>query len=194
MEQQKEYRSIVKATALFGGVQAFQVLLTLVRTKVVALLLGVDGVGLLGMFNNAISMVQSITGLGINQGGVKSLSSAEDPRKAAQIATLIRQMSLYAGLLGAVVVLALSPWLSQWSFGTRDFTGAYMWLACTILFGTSQSTGCICRTSYFTTYLLYMENGWRCGCYYTLFHLWLLCYTAVPRQTKSATFICSPGR
>ena len=107
MEQQKEYRSIVKATALFGGVQAFQVLLTLVRTKVVALLLGVDGVGLLGMFNNAISMVQSITGLGINQGGVKSLSSAEDPRKAAQIATLIRQMSLYAGLLGAVVVLAL---------------------------------------------------------------------------------------
>ena len=62
MEQQKEYRSIVKATALFGGVQAFQVLLTLVRTKVVALLLGVDGVGLLGMFNNAISMVQSITG------------------------------------------------------------------------------------------------------------------------------------
>ncbi len=136
MEQQKEYRSIVKATALFGGVQAFQVLLTLVRTKVVALLLGVDGVGLLGMFNNAISMVQSITGLGINQGGVKSLSSAGDPRKAAQIATLIRQMSLYAGLLGAVVVLALSPWLSQWSFGTRDFTGAYMWLACTILFDT----------------------------------------------------------
>ena len=45
-------------------------------------------------------------------------------------------MSLYAGLLGAVVVLALSPWLSQWSFGTRDFTGAYMWLACTILFDT----------------------------------------------------------
>ena len=44
MEQQKEYRSIVKTTALFGGVQAFQVLLTLVRTKVVALLLGVDGV------------------------------------------------------------------------------------------------------------------------------------------------------
>ena len=81
-------------------------------------------------------MVQSITGLGINQGGVKSLSSAEDPRKAAQITTLIRQMSLYAGLLGAVVVLALSPWLSQWSFGTRDFTGAYMWLACTILFDT----------------------------------------------------------
>lgn len=136
MEQQKEYRSIVKATALFGGVQAFQVLLTLVRTKVVALLLGVDGVGLLGMFNNAISMVQSITGLGINQGGVKSLSSAENPRKAAQIATLIRQMSLYAGLLGSVVVLALSPWLSQWSFGTRNFTGAYMWLACTILFDT----------------------------------------------------------
>ena len=52
MEQQKEYRSIVKTTALFGGVQAFQVLLTLVRTKVVALLLGVDGVGLLGLLIN----------------------------------------------------------------------------------------------------------------------------------------------
>lgn len=136
MEQQKEYRSIVKATALFGGVQAFQVLLTLVRTKVVALLLGVDGVGLLSLLNNTISMVQSITGLGINQGGVRSISGAENARKAVQMASLVRQMSLYAGLLGSVVILALAPWLSQWSFGNRDFTGAYMWLACTLLFDT----------------------------------------------------------
>ena len=136
MEQQKEYRSIVKTTALFGGVQAFQVLLTLVRTKVVALLLGVDGVGLLGLLNNTISMVQSITGLGINQGGVKSISAAGNPQKAAQTASLVRQMSLYAGLFGSAVILTLSPWLSQWSFGNRDFTGAYMWLACTLLFDT----------------------------------------------------------
>lgn len=136
MEQQKEYRSIVKATALFGGVQAFQVLLTLVRTKVVALLLGVDGVGVLSLLNNTISMVQSITGLGINQGGVKSISGADNPRKAVQLASLVRQMSLYAGLFGSVVILALAPYLSQWSFGNRDFTGAYMWLACTLLFDT----------------------------------------------------------
>lgn len=136
MEQQKEYRSIVKATALFGGVQAFQVLLTLVRTKVVALLLGVDGVGLLGLLNNTISMIQSITGLGINQGGVKSISGAENPQKALQIASLVRQMSLYAGLFGSIVILTLAPWLSQWTFGSRDFTGAYMWLACTLLFDT----------------------------------------------------------
>lgn len=136
MEQQKEYRSIVKTTALFGGVQAFQVLLTLVRTKVVALLLGVDGVGLLGLLNNTISMVQSITGLGINQGGVKSISAADNPQKAAQTASLVRQMSLYAGLFGSAVILTLSPWLSQWSFGNRNFTGAYMWLACTLLFDT----------------------------------------------------------
>lgn len=136
MEQQKEYRSIVKATALFGGVQAFQVLLTLIRTKVVALLLGVDGVGLLGLLNNTISMIQNITGLGISQGGVKSISGAENPRKALQIASLVRQMSLYAGLFGSIVILALAPWLSQWSFGSRDFTGAYMWLACTLLFDT----------------------------------------------------------
>ncbi|WP_455584113.1 O-antigen translocase [Bacteroides sp.] len=136
MEQQKEYRSIVKATALFGGVQAFQVLLALVRTKVVALLLGVDGVGLLGLLNNTISMVQSITGLGINQGGVKSISAAETPQKAAQMASLVRQMSLYAGLFGSIVILTLAPWLSQWSFGNRDFTGAYIWLACTLLFDT----------------------------------------------------------
>lgn len=136
MEQQKEYRSIVKATALFGGVQAFQVLLTLVRTKVVALLLGVDGVGTLSLLNNTISMVQSITGLGINQGGVKSISGADNPRKAVQLASLVRQMSLYAGLFGSVVILGLAPYLSQWSFGNRDFTGAYMWLACTLLFDT----------------------------------------------------------
>lgn len=136
MGQRTEYRSIVKATALFGGVQAFQIVLTLVRTKVVALLLGVDGVGILGLLNSTLSMVQSVTGLGISQGAVKSVSAVDVPDKVWPIISLVRRMSLVAGLFGSVVVLSLAPQLSQWSFGNKEFTGAYLWLACALLFET----------------------------------------------------------
>ena len=186
MEQQKEYRSIVKTTALFGGVQAFQVLLTLVRTKVVALLLGVDGVGLLGLLNNTISMVQSITGLGINQGGVKSISAAGNPQKAAQTASLVRQMSLYAGLFGSAVILTLSPWLSQWSFGNRDFTGAnerrfahLPRLPASPESGTSQFNRCIRRPVNLPTYILHMENRWHCSRHYPFLYLRLFRYFTI---------------
>lgn len=136
MEQKQEYRSILKATALFGGVQVFQILVSLIRTKVIAVLLGVEGVGLLSLFNNTLLMLQNACGLGVNQGGVKSISGAGSEERKAQIAALIRRLTHYTGLLGTLLVLCLAPWLSRWTFGTAEYTGAFLWLSFTLLFDT----------------------------------------------------------
>lgn len=136
-EEQKAYRGIVKTTALFGGVQGFQVLLSAIRVKVVAVLLGVEGMGVMHLLNSTLYMLQNFTGLGIDRGAVRELSQNEDkPEKTQQTITTIRHWNLLAALLGATLMLSLASQLSRWSFGSTNFTGAYMWLAFAILFDT----------------------------------------------------------
>lgn len=136
MKQKQEYRSILKATALFGGIQVFQILISLIRTKAVALLLGVEGVGLLSLFNNTLTMLQNACGFGVNQGGVKSISGTSDLTIQEQVAALIRKMTRYTGLFGTVVVLLSAPYLSRLTFGSPYYTGAFLWLSLTMLFDT----------------------------------------------------------
>lgn len=55
MEKKKRnnaYANILKYTSLFGGVQALSILVALVRNKLVAVLLGPMGMGLLSLFNS----------------------------------------------------------------------------------------------------------------------------------------------
>lgn len=135
--EQKAYRGIVKTTAIFGGVQGFQVLLSAIRIKVVAVLLGVEGMGIMHLLNSTLYMLQNFTGLGIDRGAVRELSQHEgNSGKVQQTIATIRHWNLMAALLGATLTLALAPQLSKWSFGSTHFTAAYMWLAFAILFDT----------------------------------------------------------
>ncbi|MEG1685030.1 MAG: O-antigen translocase [Bacteroides sp.] len=132
--EQKAYRNIFKATALFGGVQVFNILLSLVRTKIVAVLLGVSGIGLMGLLTNTLAIISSITRLGVDQGAIRDVSMSVGNGKIGEIATVVKRWSLFVGLLGAIVTLSLAPQLSLWSFGTDKYTLAFCWLACTMFF------------------------------------------------------------
>lgn len=49
-KEQKDYGQIAKSTGIFGGSQLVIILSGILRTKVLALLLGATGVGLAGLF------------------------------------------------------------------------------------------------------------------------------------------------
>lgn len=76
MEKKKRnnaYANILKYTSLFGGVQALSILVALVRNKLVAVLLGPMGVGLLSLFNSTIRFIGDSTNLGIGTSAVKHI-------------------------------------------------------------------------------------------------------------------------
>ncbi|MDD4608608.1 MAG: oligosaccharide flippase family protein [Bacteroidaceae bacterium] len=133
-KEQQAYRSILKVTALFGGVQVFQVLLSLIRTKIIAVLLGVNGVGLLGLLNNTLALLSTTTRLGVDQGAIREIAISQQEGRIAQLATIVHRWSFFVGLMGACITLSLAPQLSKWSFGNEQYTWAYSWLACTLLF------------------------------------------------------------
>lgn len=70
------FKHILKYTGLFGGVQGLSILVALVRNKIVALLLGPMGMGLMSLFNSTVSFVSSATNLGLGTSAVKDISEA----------------------------------------------------------------------------------------------------------------------
>ena len=57
----------MKAMGIFGGVQVIGILCSIVRSKLVAIWIGPVGVGLFGIFNQALEMLNTATNLGVRQ-------------------------------------------------------------------------------------------------------------------------------
>ena len=129
------YRIIAKAAALFGGVQVVSILCSVVRTKVIAVLLGSVGIGVIGLYNNAIETIAALTGLGIRNSSVREISEAnnnEEGGELSRIVTIVRRWSWFVGVLGAVFIIALAPVLSQYTFGDDKHIWSFVWLSCTL--------------------------------------------------------------
>ena len=132
------YRQIFKSTALVGGVQALNVLAGIVRTKVLASLLGPAGVGLVGMYQTATAVVGTVAGMGITQSGVRQIAEAAatgDQARISRTTKTLRLTSLLAGLLGMLLVLAFRESLARATFGDDTHAGGLGVLSLTLLFG-----------------------------------------------------------
>ena len=135
-EQRSSYRQIFKATSLFGGVQVISIVIGIIRVKFVAVLLGTTGVGIMSLLDAPLHLIISITGLGIAFSAVRYISEAnadQDRNKTAEVIITLKRWSWFVGLLGAVITISLAPILSEWSFGNREYTWAFVWLSVTIL-------------------------------------------------------------
>lgn len=134
--ERSSYRQIFKATSLFGGVQVFQILIGIVRVKVVAVLLGTAGVGIMGLLNTPLQLIMSITGLGIAFSAVRDVSEAHgtgDKKRIARVIKTLRRWSWFTGFFGAIIVFSFAPLLSHWTFGNNEYTWAYIWLSVILL-------------------------------------------------------------
>jgi len=135
--QQLSYRNIVKATSLFGGVQVFTILITMVRTKFVAVLLGTAGVGIINLLNSPLTFIAGLTGLGISYSVIRDISQSVESGDEVKLArTLIsfRRIVIVTGLIGMFVTIFFSPLLSKWTFGDSSYTWAFIWLSVTLFF------------------------------------------------------------
>lgn len=136
MNEQFSYRRIVKATGIFGGVQMVGILCSLIKTKFIALWLGAEGVGILGLYNTSVEMITALTGLGLRNSAVRDVSRAtegSDERKLAETKAIVRRWSWFVGLAGAVLTLSFAPLLSRWTFGDDRHIWGVVILSCTLL-------------------------------------------------------------
>ena len=131
-------RMAMKAMGLFGGVQVMGILCSIIRTKLVALWIGPVGIGLFGLFNNALEMISTGTNLGIRSSSVRDISQAlgsHDTSLVARMVTVVRKWSMWLGLAGALITLSLAPVLSQLTFGDSTHIWGFVALSIAVLLG-----------------------------------------------------------
>jgi O-antigen/teichoic acid export membrane protein len=136
-ESQRSYRQIFKATSLFGGVQVFNIVIAIIRSKFVAVLLGPAGMGITGLLNSTTGFVSALTNFGLGRSAIKNVAAAAatgDESRVSTVVTVLRKLVWITGLFGMALVAVLSPFLSELAFGNRDYTSAFIWISATILF------------------------------------------------------------
>ena len=135
-ENKSSYRSIFKATSLFGGVQVYQILIQIIKSKFVAVLLGTAGVGIMGLYQTGLQLIQQLSSMGLAQSAVRDVSEANgsnDKQRITKTVMVIRKLVWITGILGLILVVCFSPLLSKTSFGNYDYTIPFIILSITLL-------------------------------------------------------------
>ena len=124
-ENDEIYGHVLKFTGLFGGVQGLNILISLVRNKVVAMLLGPEGMGLASLFQTTVNFISQSTNLGVSFSAVRNVSELFDTGDEAKIAhfiKVVRAWSLLTGLVGMLLCILIGPLLSNFTFSWGDHT------------------------------------------------------------------------
>ncbi len=124
-EATDSYSHVLKYTGLFGGVQGLNILVGLVRNKLIAEILGPAGMGLASLFNSTVTFISQATNFGISFSAVKHVSELFDSGDEAAVAhfiKVIRAWSLLTALIGMLVCIVAGPLLSNYTFSWGDHT------------------------------------------------------------------------
>lgn len=101
-----------------GSAQLVNILVTIFRIKMLAVILGPTGVGLLGIYKSLQGTVQQAAGLGIASSGVREIASSRGEDTAlSRIRGVLFATHLVQGVLAMLAVWLLREPIATWLFG-----------------------------------------------------------------------------
>lgn len=137
INNKKAYHQILKTTSLFGGLQFFTILISIIRTKLIAVFIGPIGMGIISLLNSTLNLIGGISGLGIDISAVKTISEnykSDDLKTVSHIVRIVKRIVFFTGLLGFVLTIIFSKTLSIITFGDSSQTYSFLLIAITLLF------------------------------------------------------------
>ena len=127
MSEGSSYGQILRSSSIMGGAQVINYLVGLLRVKVVAVLLGPAGVGVIGLYTSATNLLGTVTGMGLRSSAVRAIAQADgkgDPQAVARTIRMLRQLCWATGVLGWLASIALAVPLSRWMFQSSEHAWA----------------------------------------------------------------------
>lgn len=136
--KQGSYGQILKTSSIIGGAQGINYLIGMFRTKLLAVLLGPAGIGLVGLYSSITTMVAAFAGLGIGSSGVRDVAEAAvhgGDEQVGKIVKTLRRVCWGTGILGWLIMAAFSRPLSLWIFQSPVHAWTIAALGVTVLVG-----------------------------------------------------------
>jgi len=131
-DQTASYRRILKSSSIIGGASVFNILIGLVRTKLVAVLLGPTGIGLVSLYTGLMSTATAVATMGVGTIGTRQIAEAVSKDDERALAVVRRAMFWGAMLLasaGALVVWSLREILAVKVLGGAQHATVVGWLS-----------------------------------------------------------------
>lgn len=137
-KEQQAYKGIFKSTFLFGFVQIFNIAIKVALNKVIAIYLGTNGVGIIGLYQSAIAFIRTFSSMGVHQSAVKDISEVRDiigeRDRFYKTIKVVKNIVIATSLLGVLITISLSLWLSRWTFKNDNYIISFMLLSLVVLF------------------------------------------------------------
>ena len=139
----ESYLHILKYTSLFGIIQFLCIMLGIVKNKVVAVILGPMGVGMISLFNSTLNFVSNATNFGVATSGVKNISDAytlDNYDYIEKQVLTVRLWCLFAGIFGSLFCILFCGYLDKITFSWGNHTFHFLCLS-PVIFITSVTGG-----------------------------------------------------
>lgn len=128
---------------IIGSAQFVNILISVLRMKVLAVLLGPTGIGLLSIYNSLQGMVTTAAGLGMGSSGVRQIVSAKaEEQTLSRVRHVLLAAHLVQGALAMLGVWLLRAPISEWLFGDRTYASEVGLIGLAVLLtllGTAQT-------------------------------------------------------
>jgi PST family polysaccharide transporter len=137
------YRQALRATSIIGGASIANIAISLLRTKIVAILLGPAGVGLIGLYQTLMSTASTVAGLGFSTAGTRQVAEASGANDEAAVAAVRRSLfwaTLTLATLGSALVWCLRDEIAAELLGDAKLNNAVGWLALGVGLGVASGS------------------------------------------------------
>ncbi len=139
-EDYKSFKIIIRAFYLLGTTQSFQALVAVIRGKFTAAILGPVGMGINSLFQSSSMLLQQGASLGMNLAIVKEIATtASVPEEREFMVALSQRIILFTSILGALICIACSRWLSSLTFGSEAMSSQFLLLAAAVALSVAAS-------------------------------------------------------
>lgn len=132
MSEKTSHQQILRSSSIIGGASVINILISLLRIKVVAVLLGPAGIGLIGILQNLMTTASTIAALGFGTVGTRQIAEAAGREDQHGIDTARRALfwgTLCLAALGGVLLWAMRDVLADKVLSDPAMAPSIGWLA-----------------------------------------------------------------
>lgn len=130
--KETDYKETVKSTGFYGVSQFINAILGAIRSKITALFIGTEGVGILGLLQSIMDFLRSTTGLGLDTTAVRQITSSEENTNKAL--SDVKTLYFVTAIIGAICCSLFSKPFSIYVFGNTNFQFPIIFMSVTLIF------------------------------------------------------------
>lgn len=129
------YKEMAKSSGIVAFVQLFQMFFSLLRNKIIAILLGSAGFGIWSLLNTFIEMVTSFSVLGLDQGGVREIAkSSESSSSIGKCIFTFRISILICSVFFSLIIFYFSDEISIKLFNNTNYSSGIKFISIVTIF------------------------------------------------------------